>query len=462
MQRPHSFKLILMNRTVYSLLLLAFSQIVHTTSAHLRELCEKRDIFFEPYRCQLVDLDLLDDPVLYLLYDVNPSEGFNLRRDVYIRLAVFVQFLRTQRGYRRTRLVLPPWSSLVHWRSGNIDQQQLLWGNFFDLPSMRLYTDVLDMDEFFAEYGRLHGPDATTVVLDEVYKLKHFEQMFENGVFVDKFEEHVCPKGHDGALAYFGYGNFTADAFTCLHFQGSAMLLHRLLERYRPGRPHATRYVHVLNAEIVLHDLWGNVDYWEARRSMRFAPPLVDVATRFRAEYLNSSDRADRTVRPARWTDERSRPRKARGGEYLCAHLRRADFLYGRDKTTPTIQSAALQIRAKLLELGLKTVFVASDCTRMEFYNLKNYLKRFRVVRFVPESYEQRAELKDGGVAIVDQIVCSHARYFIGTYESTFTYRIYEEREIIGFPKDLTFNTFCKSEKDMNCEKNTVWPIVYH
>uniref|UniRef100_A0A182P6V3 GDP-fucose protein O-fucosyltransferase 2 n=1 Tax=Anopheles epiroticus TaxID=199890 RepID=A0A182P6V3_9DIPT len=451
----------------YALLLLTIAQIVHTitttttSSRHRRETCEKRDILLEPYRCQLLDPDVLDDPVLYLLYDVNPSEGFNLRRDVYIRLAVFVQFLRTQPGYRRTRLVLPPWSSLVHWRSHNLDQQQLLWANFFHLPSMRRYTDVLDMDEFFAEHERLHGRDPPTVLLDEVYKLKHFEQMFENGVFVDKFEEHVCPGGHEATLPYLGYGNLTAEAFTCLHFQGSAMLLHRLLERYRPARPHPVRTVLVLNAEIVLHDLWGNVDYWEARRSMRFAPELVEVATRFRADTLNSTDRADRTMRPTRWTDERYR-RTARGGDYLCAHLRRADFLYGRDKTTPTIQSAALQIRTKLLELGLKTVFVASDCTRMEFYNLKNYLKRFRVVRFVPESYEQRAALKDGGIAIVDQIICSHARYFLGTYESTFTYRIYEEREIIGFPKDLTFNTLCKSEKDMNCEKNTVWPIVYH
>uniref|UniRef100_A0A182XXR1 GDP-fucose protein O-fucosyltransferase 2 n=1 Tax=Anopheles stephensi TaxID=30069 RepID=A0A182XXR1_ANOST len=449
------------NNVYYSVLLLTISQIVHTS--HLREICEKRDIFFEPFRCQLYELDVLDEPVTYLLYDVNPSEGFNLRRDVYIRLAVFVEYLRRQRGYRRARLVLPPWSNLVHWRSHNIDQTHLFWHHFFDLRSMKRYTNVIDMDEFFAEYERLHGPDAG-VTLDAVYKLQHFDNMFEHGVFVDKFEKHVCPKSHgyDGAapLPYFGYGNFTTEEFACLHFQGSAMLLHKLLEEYKPARAQHARYVLVLNAEIVLHDLWGNVDYWAARRSMRFAEELVEVAARFRAEFLNSSDQQDRTVRPARWTDERPH-RTARGGDYLGAHIRRADFLYGRDKTTPTIQSAALQIRAKLLELGLKTVFVASDCSRMEFYNLKNYLKRFRVVRFVPEGYEQRHALKDGGIAIVDQIVCSHARYFIGTYESTFTYRIYEEREIIGFPKDLTFNTFCKSEKEMNCEKNTVWPIVY-
>ncbi|XP_058127241.1 GDP-fucose protein O-fucosyltransferase 2 [Anopheles ziemanni] len=454
----HNIELLFLSLLFNALALLTVSHIVHTT--HIRKICEKRDIFFEAFTCPRVRPAKWDhEPITYLLYDVNPGEGFNLRRDVYIRMAVFLQFLRTQPGYGRSQLVLPPWSNLVHWRSHNIEQTQLPWSHFFDLSSMKAYTDVIDTPEFLDAYETLHGQGAA-VVLDEVYKLKHFDNMFENGVFVDKFEEHVCPKSDSGTLPFLGYANFATKEFTCLHFQGSAMLLHKLLETYK-RKGQSVRYVLVLNAEIVLHDLWGNVDYWEARRSMRFAPSLVEVADRFRWDFLNSSDEQDKTVRPAHWRDATHR-RRAKGGEYICAHLRRADFLYGRDKTTPTIQSAALQIRAKLLELGLKTVFIASDCSRTEFYNLKNYLKRFRVVRFAPENYEQRATLKDGGIAIVDQIICSHARYFIGTYESTFTYRIYEEREIIGFPKDLTFNTFCKSEKDMNCEKNTVWPIVYN
>jgi hypothetical protein len=32
-------------------------------------------------------------PIRYILYDVNPGEGFNLRRDVYMRMAVFVKKL---------------------------------------------------------------------------------------------------------------------------------------------------------------------------------------------------------------------------------------------------------------------------------------------------------------------------------------------------------------------------------
>ena len=42
------------------------------------------------------------------------------------------------------------------------------------------------------------------------------------------------------------------------------------------------------------------------------------------------------------------------------------------------------------------------------------------------------SEFKDGGVAIIDQIVCAHAGYFIGSFESTFSFRI-QGKKIIAF-----------------------------
>lgn len=133
--------------------------------------------------------------------------------------------------------------------------------------------------------------------------------------------------------------------------------------------------------------------------------------------------------------------------------------------------------------MNLTTAFIASDCTGKEFYDLKGYLRQYHVVKFTPSSDAEREKLKPGGIAIVDQIVCSYARYnsrrrsmslmnfnqhfcfnfrfFIGTYESTFTYRIYEEREILSFPSSTTFNTFCKTPNDPDCPQNSVWQIVY-
>ncbi|XP_053698053.1 GDP-fucose protein O-fucosyltransferase 2 [Sabethes cyaneus] len=413
--------------------------------------------------------EVVDSPTqeskIYILYDINPSEGFNLRRDVYIRLAVFLRSLRRYQGYENTVLVLPPWSALYHWRSAT-DQMHIPWSHFFDLESMRRYTEVMEMYQFFQEYKDNRGNKTTTtkVQVDEFYRLMHFDDMFENGVFIDKFERTACQRSSiapvGGVPGIMGYRNITIDELLCMRFQGSASLLYSMFEKFKPKHPGPQRVIMLYHAETILHDFWGNVDYWEARRSLRFNGKLVEVANQFRADYFNSTNEVDRVQRPASWTDEKPY-RKARGGEYLCAHLRRADFLHGREKTTPTLRSAALQIKRRLLELGLRKVFIASDCHRSEFHDLKILLKRFKVVRYSPESKQQLDWLKDGGVAILDQIICSHARYFIGTYESTFTYRIYEEREILGFPKDLTFNTFCKDEEAVDCEKNSVWPIQY-
>lgn len=102
--------------------------------------------------------------------------------------------------------------------------------------------------------------------------------------------------------------------------------------------------------------------------------------------------------------------RNAKGGNYLCAHLRRADFVQGREETTPSLRSAATQMLVKLKELHLKNVFVSSDCTGQEFRNFKSFLSRYRVTKFAPSSIEEREQLKPGGIAIIDQIICSHAR----------------------------------------------------
>jgi peptide-O-fucosyltransferase len=142
------------------------------------------------------------------------------------------------------------------------------------------------------------------------------------------------------------------------------------------------RIVFFFNAETVLHDYWGNDEYWKARRSMRFNNYLVQEANKYRLDHFGSSNDLDEVQRPDSWLSEKvcfmiitfkkstanvvefCQPyRHAVGGDYLCAHLRRADFLYGRESTTPSLTSAASQIKYKLTELGLKNVFISSDCS---------------------------------------------------------------------------------------------------
>ncbi len=62
---------------------------------------------------------------------------------------------------------------------------------------------------------------------------------------------------------------------------------------------------------------------------------------------------------------------------------------------------------------GVETVFVSTDAPREEFLEFKSSLEELvpnvKVDKFEP-SEEDLGDYKDGGVAIIDQIICSHAR----------------------------------------------------
>lgn len=83
----------------------------------------------------------------YLLYDVNPPEGFNLRRDVYVRIASLLKTLRKSENWV---LVLPPWGRLYHWQSPDILQVRIAWSEFFDIPSLNKNIPVIEYEQFLA------------------------------------------------------------------------------------------------------------------------------------------------------------------------------------------------------------------------------------------------------------------------------------------------------------------------
>lgn len=51
-------------------------------------------------------------------------------------------------------------------------------------------------------------------------------------------------------------------------------------------------------------------------------------------------------------------------------------------------------------------------------------------------------------------------RYFIGSSGSTVSFRIREDREILGFEQSTTFNRFC-GDDESDCEQPAHWTIVY-
>ena len=98
-------------------------------------------------------------------------------------------------------------------------------------------------------------------------------------------------------------------------------------------------------AETLLHDSFGDADYWKCRRSMRFAYKLVKKSEELRAMFLNSDDQSDRTELTPDWRNTIRVHSTAIGGPYLAVHLRRGDFIYSRESNVVSLHKVAKQIR---------------------------------------------------------------------------------------------------------------------
>ncbi|KAF3843014.1 hypothetical protein F7725_001863 [Dissostichus mawsoni] len=358
----------------------------------------------------------------YLLYDVNPPEGFNLRRDVYIRMASLVKTLRKEGD--DWVLVLPPWGRLYHWQSSNIHQMRIPWGEFFSLTSLQVNVPVVEFEEFIAENG---GP-----FIDQVLVLQNYAEGWTDGKWEEKVDERPCidklmySKDKQGYYRgwFWGYEETRARNVTCISAQGHASIMSPVLQK-------TSQRLMLDRAETLLHDHYAGKDYWDTRRSMVFAKHLRLIGDDFRAKYLNSSDDRDFTIYSEDWTRMKAKLGSAKGGPYLGVHLRRKDFIWGHREDVPSLKGASKELRRLLPDM----------------------------VRFEP-STEDLELFKDGGVAIIDQWICAHARYFIGTSVSTFSFRIHEEREILGFDPKATYNRFC-GDNEKECEQPTHWKIVY-
>lgn len=351
------------------LLVITYFHCVDSSSTLQQRICYRIDLFYSIHHS--FNSHDISETKVFLLYDINPGEGFNLRRDVYIRLAVFVKYLREQPGYENVYLVLPPFRRLYHWKSEEIDQKLIFWNHFFDLPSLKRYAPVLDIWEYFDKIKKLNNEDH--INLDYSLTLHHYENMFENGKFVDRFEIIKTTQIGD-ADNIFTYKNLTAEVHHEVLYQGSVKMLHKLIDQLKPKfyQPHFSIIIN--HAEIVLHDVWGNREFWTARRSMRFNKDLTAIADQYRLANFDSTNENDGTQRPPNWQNEQPR-RTAVGGDYMCAHIRRSDFILGREKTTPTLRSVVNQIKVRLKELNMNQVFISSDCSRSGLFIFKSFVK---------------------------------------------------------------------------------------
>ena len=235
-------------------------------------------------QCTKDSCSSLTPSTYYFLYDVNHGEGFNLRRDVYVRMANLVHTLRERSSPESNWiLVLPPWGPLYHWFSRNLQRTQLPWSLFFDLASLSHFVPVIEFEEFL----RL-SPSVMTIPY--VYTLQHFSEGWGEN-FQEKLEVRKCneeamyEKGSDDYYYgwFFGYeSRVRAKQFQCLSAQGFVTVLADFLLK-NISWPEETNGKHLIKsimfdrAETLLHVDYGGYNYWQARRSMRYAKRLITL-----------------------------------------------------------------------------------------------------------------------------------------------------------------------------------------
>jgi len=401
----------------------------------------------------------------FVLYDTNPGEGFNLRRDVYIRIANLVKGLNEMENKQNTdvhyTLVLPPWGRIgYHW---GYSENQIPWKDFFNIDALNKHIPVIEFEEF----------NKKNDFIDNVWYLQHYKEGWGEK-FEEKVDDRECinPNDHhyqsnkDGTFSgwFYGYRNMKSKQFKCVSAQGMARVLIPKI------RNEGGKSVFLDRAETVLHDKFGQLDYWSARRSMQFSKKLFDEAIEFEKEngLISDEDAGHNQIGSILYLGENWNSYQPKnllkkpliGGNYIACHLRRRDFLrMQKQRNIPSMKGAGKFLLEKAEQIGVEKIYVATDADEPELKQLKKVLGN-KLLRFVPKTPEKAMELRKGGIAIIDQIICSHAKWFIGTEDSTFSFRINEERSILGFSKKSTYNRFCKDGKK-ECGTPTFWEIIY-
>jgi len=157
----------------------------------------------------------------YLIYDANPGEGFNLRRDVYMRAANLVRRLRESEPWV---LVLPPWPRLPHWHS-SFEQENIPWRMFFDLDSLNEHVPCIEYEDFLLEYGQ---------EIDRILYLQNYAEGWTSDTWEDKIDPRDCidevPYIKDNNKKWKrSYGSILlelrSDQFQCMSAQGFASIM---------------------------------------------------------------------------------------------------------------------------------------------------------------------------------------------------------------------------------------------
>ncbi|KNC75579.1 hypothetical protein, variant, partial [Sphaeroforma arctica JP610] len=210
----------------------------------------------------------------------------------------------------------------------------------------------------------------------------------------------------------------------------------------RPAEPFSVLLSRV--ETLMWHVMWHTEEYWEARTHYVFAAALREEA----AQFMQTYGVAD--------------------GNYLAIHMRRRDFVFSKQGKIPELTDVATIIKGLMDQQGVTKVFVATDAPESELEELGRLLStevlnyKYKVAGKVTPK-QRETHLADGQLAVIDQILCSRAKYFSGSFQSTFSNTIFEERTLLGYDYDTTYNYICplpspeNPENGQGCTKPTRW-----
>uniref|UniRef100_A0A914V2N1 GDP-fucose protein O-fucosyltransferase 2 n=1 Tax=Plectus sambesii TaxID=2011161 RepID=A0A914V2N1_9BILA len=258
---------------------------------------------------------------------------------------------------------------------------------------MDIYVPVIEFEQYLQEVGRRE--------IDKVIYLQHFAEGWKDGKFEIKWEKRPCIDGdryyqkEDGKWSgwFWGYeSSVHARSFECVSVQGQSSTLVPVVLQEKNMKFES---ILIERAETVLHDHFGDVQYWRARRSMRYSPELRQIADDFRRKQLSSDDAADSTVLGDDWSKTEAKHGQAKGGPYLAVHWRRKDFVRAHGKDLPSINGTAQQITGLLQRLNLDVVYLATDAPQTEVDQLISYLPKSASVKRFAASSEILGKYKD-------------------------------------------------------------------
>ena len=174
------------------------------------------------------------EEIRYLTYTVNKGEGFNLRRDVHLRVVSLILNLRRTTSYNWI-LVLPPWPHLYHWKSHFI-QNSVQWSRFFDIKALNQLLPCIELESYIKREGHvinevshvtnfLHLQYSANI---KVLQLQRPKDPWKNGEFIQSITEEVCSVPHQDIV--FDNEKLLVGKRTCLAVQGQVSLLCSYLE----------------------------------------------------------------------------------------------------------------------------------------------------------------------------------------------------------------------------------------